>query len=187
MATGYAFGDLHAGGPATAALAAGHGALADRNVRRPPRINGYGNPSAWSVQKSPLFTAFSFLACKKYPPSLDFLLMTLGPVILTLGLLDRTWGPVGQRLILLGRVPLFFYLLQWLLVHALAVGLALVTGQPSDWLFGSRPFKNPPGYGYGLPVVYGMWVVSSLLLYFACRWFADSKRRRKDVWLLRYL
>ena len=149
-------------------------------------LNVYGNPTPWSVQKSPLFTAFSFLACKKYPPSLDFLLMTLGPIILALGLLDRTWGPVGRRLILLGRVPLFFYLLQWPLVHALAVILALMTGGPCGWLFASRPFKNPPDYGYGLSVVYGMWVVSTLLLYGACRWFADLKRRRKDAWL-RYL
>jgi uncharacterized membrane protein len=145
--------------------------------------NHYGDPDPWSIQRNPLFTAFSFLACEKYPPSLLFLLMTLGPVILALGLLDRTWGPAGQRLVMLGRVPLFFYLVQWPLVHALALIVAILNGQPYHWLFASRPFRNPPGSGFGLPIVYGMWVVAILLLYPACRWFADLKRRRKDAWL----
>jgi uncharacterized membrane protein len=149
-------------------------------------LNVYGNPSVWTVQKSPLLTVFSFLACKKYPPSLLFLLMTLGPLIFSLGLLDRAWGPLGQPLILLGRIPLFFYLLQWPLVHALAVVLFVATGQPYGWLFASRPFKNPPGSGFDLPVIYGIWVITILLLYPACRWFAALKRRRKDAWL-RYL
>jgi len=146
-------------------------------------LNVYGNPTPWAVQRSPLFTVFSFLACKKYPPSLLFLLMTLGTVLLALGLLDRTWGPMGRRLVMLGRVPLFFYLLQWPLVHALAVILSVATGQPTGWLFASRPFRNPPGTGFDLPVVYATWVVAILLLYPACRWFADLKRRRNDAWL----
>ncbi len=184
MATGYAFGPIFALEPRRrrrVLLATGLALIGTFVAVR--GLNMYGNPSPWSVQKSPLFTAFSFVACKKYPPSLDFLLMTLGPIILALGLFDRTWGPGGKRLILLGRVPLFFYLLQWPLVHSLAVILALITGEPCRWLFASRPFKNPPGFGYDLPVVYGMWIISTLLLYGACGWFADRKRTHPHSWV----
>ncbi len=151
-------------------------------------LNLYGDSEPWSYQKGALFTAFSFLDCKKYPPSLLFLLMTLGPLILALAALDRESkaGPLGRSLITLGRVPLFYYLLQWILIHAMALILALATGQPARWLVASEPFHSPPGAGYGLPMVYLMWGVSVVLLYPACRWFADLKRRRKDLAWLSY-
>jgi hypothetical protein len=151
-------------------------------------LNVYGDLNPWEPQKNALFTAFSFVNCKKYPPSLCFLLMTLGPVLLALGLADRRWGPVGRRLVTLGQVPLFFYLTQWTLAHALAVVLSLATAQPVAWLFASRPFQSPPGAGYGLPVVYLMWGVSLAILYPLCARFADLKRRKgKEYWVLRYL
>jgi uncharacterized membrane protein len=146
-------------------------------------INLYGDPAPWSEQKSGLFTAFAFLDCKKYPPSLDFLLMTLGPSILLLGFFDRAEGAFGRTLITLGRVPLFYYLLQWPLVHALALVMALINRQPYRWLLAGEPFRTPPGYGYSLPMVYLMWGLSILLLYSACRWFAELKKRRRDPWL----
>jgi len=151
-------------------------------------LNLYGDPDPWSTQKDALFTAFSFLDCKKYPPSLLFLMMTLGPLILALAALDRESkaGPIGRALITLGRVPLFYYLLQWTLIHAMALAVALATGQPARWLVASEPFDSPPGAGYGLPMVYLMWAISVVLLYPACRWFGDLKRRRKDLAWLSY-
>jgi len=145
--------------------------------------NLYGDPRPWASQASPLFTLMSFLNCQKYPPSLLYLLMTLGPAIALLALLDRPVGPLARPLLILGRVPLFFYLLQWPALHGLAVAVAVANRQPYGWLLGGGPFGAPSGYGYDLPFTYLMWAVTLVLLYPACRWFADLKRRRADVWL----
>ena len=146
-------------------------------------VNGYGNPQPWSSRESPAFTLLSFLNCQKYPPSLLFLLMTLGPALLLLALFDRGPGVIGRRLMIFGRVPLFYYLLQWPLVHSMAIIVALASGEPIGWFFKDAPFNPPAGYGHSLPIVYLMWGIAVLLLYFPCRWFADLKRRRRDVWL----
>jgi uncharacterized membrane protein len=146
-------------------------------------INVYGDPEPWSYQSTSLFTVLSFLDTNKYPPSLLYLLMTLGPAILALGLLDRGLGALGRPLLTLGRAPLFFYLLQWAMAHALALAVAILQGRPYHWLLASEPFHTPPHWGYSLPVVYLMWGVALLLLYPPSRWFADLKRRRKDPWM----
>jgi uncharacterized membrane protein len=148
-------------------------------------LNVYGDPKPWSPQPSPAFTLLSFLNCEKYPPSLLFLLMTLGPALILLAWFDREREPgaVGRRLVTFGRVPLFFYLLQWPVVHGLAIIVALLEGQPIAWFFTDAPFNPPPGYGHGLPLVYLMWAVAIAVLYPACRWFAGVKRRRRDGWL----
>lgn len=142
--------------------------------------NDYGDPGPWTRQASVLRTALSFLNTEKYPPSLLFLLMTVGPALLLLAWREgRPSGLSGRVLETFGRVPLFFYLLQWptarllgLLFHALA-GKA-----PAD------PFGlSPPDAGFGLGVVYLGWVLGLGLLYLPCRWFAGVKARRKDRWL----
>ena len=97
-------------------------------------------------------------------------LTTVRAVFLALAALDRGLGRLGGPLLVFGRVPLFFYLLQWPLEHGLAVAFTALRGQP-------------PGYGQGLPVVYLMTAVTLALLYYPCRWFADVKRRRRDTWL----
>ncbi|HEV3167322.1 MAG TPA: heparan-alpha-glucosaminide N-acetyltransferase domain-containing protein [Isosphaeraceae bacterium] len=145
--------------------------------------NLYGDPQPWAIQKNPLYTVMSFLNCTKYPPSLLFLLMTLGPAILALAVFDRGVGPLGRPLITLGRVPMFYYLLQWPVAHGLAILLELVQGRTAEWLIGGISFGAPPGHGHGLGVVYLMWWVVVLLLYPACRWYAAFKQRRRDVWL----
>jgi len=120
------------------------------------------------------FAGVPFLANSQlgalYPPSLLYLLMTLGPAILVLGFLDRGVGRLGGPLVTLGRVPLFFYLLQWPLAHALAIVLAAARGEPPD-------------EGHGLTVVYLLWLVALLILYPLCSRFAALKRRRRDAWL----
>jgi uncharacterized membrane protein len=145
----------------------------------------YGDPQPWSPQPTDLFTAFSFVNCTKYPPSLLFVLMTLGPALLALAYFDREPGPLGRFLVTFGRVPLFYYLLHLPLIHGLAVALSWVEyGTVDFWFqapFGPRRF--PENYGYSLPVVYLLWGVVVLLLYPACRWFAGVKRRRREGWL----
>jgi uncharacterized membrane protein len=148
--------------------------------------NGYGDPRPWSPQPSALFTLLSFLDCLKYPPSLLYVLMTLGPAILLLAAVDGTQSRLGRVLITFGRVPLFFYLLHVPLIHVLAIGLACARYGKADFLF-EHVFtagpKLPEDYGYGLPAVYLAWLGVVLLLYPPCRWFAGLKTRSRAAWL----
>jgi uncharacterized membrane protein len=186
LAAGYGFGALLGGDPArrrARLLGLGLGmTLAFVALRA---LNGYGDPRHWSVQGDGLRTLMAFLNCEKYPPSLLFVLMTLGPAVLALALADRVPGPLAGPLVTFGRVPLFYFLLHFLLIHSLAVGLALARYGRADWLFGNLP-GGPPDYAYGLPGVYLLWVCCVALLYPACRWFAGVKRRHPGG-LLSYL
>ncbi len=156
--------------------------------------NAYGDPDPWSKQRSGLFTVLSFLNTTKYPPSLLFLLMTLGPAILALAWFESSssqpeassiWGKLRKAIIVFGRVPLFFYVLQWFTAHLISVGLHLAFGKPVAWLF-QTPLEwpnTPSGTGFNLGVVYLSWIIGILLLYPACKWFAGIKQRRRDWWL----
>jgi uncharacterized membrane protein len=150
-------------------------------------LNFYGNPRPWAWQNSPLDTLFAFIDCNKYPPSLLYLLMTLGPAILALGLFDRPAGAIGRVFVTFGRVPLFFYLLHIPLIHAVAVTLDYIR-------FGWSPFAHrafyevppdqlPPGHGFDLPVVYLLWMSVLATLYPLCQWYAGVKRRHPGGWL----
>jgi uncharacterized membrane protein len=144
--------------------------------------NVYGDPHPWSVQSSATFTVLSFLKVHKYPPSLLYLLMTLGPGLLLLVLFESWRGALASVLEVFGRVPLFFYVLHIVLAHALAGLVALWAGYGTGVLTGFFP-DFPSEWGYGLPVVYGVWLLVLALLYPLCRWFAEVKRRRSDWWL----
>jgi uncharacterized membrane protein len=154
-------------------------------------INRYGDPAPWSHQKSDLFTLLSFLNCTKYPGSLDFLLMTLGPALLLLALLDqRTFRPANP-LVVFGRVPLFYFILHFYLIHALLLmaswlrygaSAARFTFSPPPSMGGARELF-PADFGYSLWVVYGVWLVTVVLLYPLCRWFAKVKATRQKWWL----
>lgn len=188
MAAGYAFGALYgmeAARRRRILIRLGAGLLAAFVVVR--AINVYGEPQRWSVQKSFLFTVLSFLNVTKYPPSLLFLLLTLGAAILSLAWFERDRrGTFSRALITFGRVPLFFYMLQWLTAHGLAIIVGYLAGQSVAWQFAdplSRPFPNPGNLGFSLPVVYLFWIIGALLIYPLCRWFAAVKQRRKDWWL----
>ena len=150
-------------------------------------INLYGDPSRWSQQKSFLFTVLSFVNTTKYPPSLLFLLMTLGPAILTLALFEMgsPGGPIRKFFVTFGRVPLFFYVLQWFTAHVISIVLHFAFGKPVSWLWQSPLNFGPPlpGIGFNLAVVYLSWIAGVLLLYPLCRWFAGVKARRKAWWL----
>jgi uncharacterized membrane protein len=153
-------------------------------------INLYGDPSAWSTQDSPLFTFLSFINTTKYPPSLLFLLMTLGPGILVLGLTDKIDGKaIWQRIaITFGRVPMLFYILQWFTAHLSGVVLTLLAGKDISYLLGSPMGGQPPPTDAGFPlwVVYAAWVVGLIILYPLCAWWGGLKRRNKH-WALSYL
>jgi len=153
-------------------------------------INIYGDPSHWSSQKNVVFTVMSFLNTTKYPPSLLFLLMTLDPAMLALAWFEASltlFSALRNALVTFGRVPLFFYLLQWYTAHTIAIIVGLIAGQPVAWQFESPidKFTHPPtpGVGFRLWVVYLCWIAGVLLLYPLCKWFAGVKARRRDWWL----
>jgi uncharacterized membrane protein len=151
--------------------------------------NLYGDPKPWAAQKDRVFTLLSFVNCQKYPPSLCFLLMTLGPALLLLALFDwkrpRWLGPLR----VFGEAPLFFFLVHLPLLRALAVAANLFRFGRADWLFGPQPGPGhapiavPPNAGFGLGTVYLVWIGLVLALYPACRWFARLKRTRRSAWL----
>jgi uncharacterized membrane protein len=162
-------------------------------------LNAYGNPIAGVAASSPgewhplaaiPMTIVYFLDVEKYPPSLQFLLMTVGPSLLLLWCLDRFGHkPFTKRLtdplLIFGRVPMFFYILHLYVIHLLAIGAAYIFRQPVNWLWHGTFWMNsiPDNYGYNLSFVYVMWLTAVVMLYFPCRWFADLKQRRKDWWL----
>jgi uncharacterized membrane protein len=150
-------------------------------------INIYGDPSQWSPQKNLVFTVLSFVNTTKYPPSLLFVLMTLGPSILALALFESVSGRgwIRSFFVTFGRVPLFFYVLQWFTAHTISILLHFAFGKPTAWLWQSPVnFGNPvTGIGFNLGVVYLAWIIGVLILYPLCRWFAGVKQRRRDWWL----
>ena len=154
--------------------------------------NLYGDPSPWSAQPTAVLTVVSFLNCTKYPPSLLYLLMTLGPTILVLGLLEHVRVGARNPFLVFGRVPLFYYLLHLPLLHAVALvfaqirygRMAFLLDMPPS-LRGPRP-DFPVDYGYGLWQTYVIWAAIVLALYPLCRWYAGVKQRSRSP-LLSYL
>jgi uncharacterized membrane protein len=150
--------------------------------------NVYGDPSRWTVQQSGMRTVLSFLNTTKYPASLLYLLMTLGPAALILWMLDKGTPRILRPALVFGRVPLFYFLLHLPLIHLLALIVCYSRYRDVHWMFESArldqfPMARPPGWGYSLPVVYIVWVGVVLALYPLCEWFGRLKQRRTDVWL----
>ena len=152
-------------------------------------LNHYGDPLPWAAQKSALFTTLSFLNCTKYPPSLQFLLMTLGPALIIMSWLDRSRLSASNPLIVFGRVPFFFFLGHLAVIHGVTVLLNLLRYGTASFLLlpapsmGGPPQMFPPDYGFNLGVAYLVWLAVVVLMYPVCRWYATLKRRRKDWWL----
>ncbi len=147
-------------------------------------MNGYGNPFPWSPQRTPALTVASFLNVMKYPPSLDFLLMTLGPVLIALALVEGVRNRVTEWLSVYGRVPLFYYVVHIFVAHAVAVSIALVQGGELRRIpVVSNPELIPAWYGVSLPGVYLAWAFVVAVMYVPCHWYAGIKARRNDWWL----
>ena len=145
--------------------------------------NLYGDPQVWRSQTSAAFTFLSFLNTTKYPPSLLFLLMTIGPALLILAWAegvrkDSFWSRI---LVTFGRVPLFYFLLQMFVAHLFGVLLGLAVGKSVGHLFMNFPASNtdvPPDAGFSLWVVYAAWLGGLVLLYPLCLWYGRLKQRR---------
>ena len=162
-------------------------------------LNLYGNGEAgnpffssssvgpWKLQPSLTLTIIAFFNTLKYPPSLDYLLMTLGPALIVLAGLDGVTAErgLGRILLVFGRVPLFYYILHIFLIHALAIFVGFVYHQPVSWLWHDE--HSPAGYGHGLPFVYLMWSIVLLILYLPCESYMAFKSRHQDWGWLSYL
>ena len=151
-------------------------------------LNIYGDPSRWAPQRSTAFTMLSFLNTTKYPPSLLYLLMTLGPALLFLWAVDAGTPLWLRPALVFGKVPMFYYLLHIPLIHLLALITCYARYGQVHWMFESPGFPNfpitkPPGWGYSLPIVYLVWILVVGMLYPLCRWFAGVRQRRSDAWL----
>ena len=181
IAAGYAFGAVLMLAPERRrliCLAVGLGAIAAFIVLR--GFNWYGDPRPWRA-------GLDFLNATKYPASLCFLLMTLGPTIAVMTVFENARGAVARWLTVFGRVPFFYYVLHIPLIHALAMVVSRIRiGEVSNWLFADHPMAPPPppeGYTWSLPLLYVVWAIAIVMLYSACRWYADLKSRRSDWWL----
>jgi uncharacterized membrane protein len=151
-------------------------------------VDIYGDPSRWMRQKTAVLTVLSFLNTTKYPPSLLFLLMTLGPAIVFLWAVDRGTSRALRPALVIGKVPMFYYVLHFALIHLLAVVTCYVRYGSAHWMIespdlGHYPFSPPAGWGFSLPVVYLVWAFVVVAMYPLCRWFATLKQRRSDPWL----
>ncbi len=151
-------------------------------------IDRYGDPQPWHVFTQQSRTLLSFLNTTKYPPSLLFLLMTLGPILLLLRLFDSGMPRMMRPAAVFGRVPMFYYLLHIPLIHLLAVVFCYLRYGAVHWVFESPtlanfPFTAPPGWGLTLPETYLIWMFVVGLLYPACLWFAALKRQSSAPWL----
>jgi uncharacterized membrane protein len=139
----------------------------------------YGNPFPWPMQGGWVQQALGFLTTAKYPASLQFLLMTLGPTLALVPFADRAGGPVARILQVFGRAPMFYYLLHIPLIHLLAIVVDIVRrGGPDPWLFANHPAMPPPppaGYRWSLWLLYAITGLAVALLYFPCRWMAAKK------------
>jgi uncharacterized membrane protein len=142
--------------------------------------NLYGDPAPWSGQNGLVATVLSFLNCEKYPPSLLYLMMTLGPALMLLAAFEKAQGAVAGFITTFGRVPLFYYVAHLYLLHALALLYAWELTGDVTTLIGA-PHK-PAGYGLSLAGVYAVWLFVIVTLYPLCRWFAGVKRRRTEWW-----
>lgn len=187
MAAGYGFGTILALEPVRRSricLRLGLGATLLFLVLR--GFNLYGDPWPWSATP-PMPGWLSFLNTTKYPASLSFLLMTLGPTIALIPLLDRARGRLANWVTVFGRVPFFYYVLHIPLIHALALVVSRIRlGEVSPWLFTNHPMgapQVPDGYTWSLGLLYLVWAIAVVMLYFPSRWYADLKAKRSDWWL----
>ena len=146
-------------------------------------INVYGDPHPWHVtERGALGTLMSFLNTEKYPPSLLFVLMTIGPAAILCSFAERMHGAIKDTLVMFGRVPFAFYVAHLYLLHSLAIALGVIQGFDANQFF-VMAWAFPPGYGVPLIWLYPIWIGVIALLYPFCRWVAAVKARRSDWWL----
>jgi uncharacterized membrane protein len=152
-------------------------------------INQYGDPKPWSEQqRGPVYTFLSFLNLTKYPPSLLFLCMTLGPGILVLAFIENMQNRFSRIMNVYGRVPMFYYILHFFIIHIIVVALFYYMRRPSSEIDGrdSFFFFKPPAVGLPLSGVYAVWIFTVIVLYPLCKKY-DRYKSTHQNWWLRYL
>ncbi len=153
-------------------------------------INLYGDLTPWSIQKNNIYSVLSFFNVTKYPPSFDYLLITLGPALMFLFAIEKIKNKLTDFFLVFGRVPFFYYILHILLIHTLALlGLIIIGGDWHDMILTNDKFTDNTllHYGYSLGVVYVVWIGVVLLLYPLCKKYMIYKANNKDKWWLSYL
>ena len=153
-------------------------------------FNLYGEPHPWRTQDSFVFSLMSFLNTTKYPPSLQFLLMTLGPALILLSVMEAFGNHIPEPIIVFGRVPFFFYIVHLYVIHALAIVLLIYEGR--DWheyILSARRIMSGTlsDVGLSLGAVYAIWILVILLLYPICRWYQKYRENHPSKWWLSYL
>ena len=190
MVTGYCFGRLYRSGMEPARrnrmiVGLGLAIIALFVILRSG--NFYGDPLPWKVQPDWLFSALSFVNTQKYPPSLLYMCMTIGPALVVLGLLGNIKNRVTEFFSVYGRVPFLYYILHFYLLHIVMIVLWMTRGHSfAEGLKGipNFPFKFViPGEGYSLPIVYLIWIAVVLALYPVCKWYGEYKCTHKKWWL----
>lgn len=150
--------------------------------------NWYGDPIPWKEQNSPVFTVLSFINATKYPPSLLYLLMTIGPAIIFLAFIEKPLNRLGKIVSVYGRVPMFYYILHFYLIHFGFVIAAMLIGYKWDEAIVAGPVgQRLENYGFSLPVVYLVWLALIIILYPLCKWYDRYKTKHKEKWWLSYL
>ncbi|NJX16630.1 DUF1624 domain-containing protein [Tamlana crocina] len=153
-------------------------------------INVYGDLVPWAMQETTVKTVMSFFKLTKYPPSLVYLLITIGPSLLFLYAIERVKNKVTDFFLVFGRVPLFYYFLHVFVIHLLAiVGILILGGNWQDMVLNADVFRNTKliNYGYSLVVVYLVWMFVVALLYFPSKKYMLYKANNRHKWWLSYL
>ncbi|CAG5007571.1 hypothetical protein DYBT9275_04078 [Dyadobacter sp. CECT 9275] len=152
-------------------------------------VNLYGDPLPWLPQKTGFQTFLSFLNTTKYPPSLLYTAMTIGPALLALAFLEKSTNRLANLCMVYGKVPFFYYVLHFYTIHTLSVALFFISGYGSkDIISADSPFWfRPPTFGYSLPLTYLIWLAIVAGLYVPCIRFAAYKRAHSDKWWVHYL
>ncbi len=147
----------------------------------------HGDLDTWSTQKNPWFTFLSFINCVKYPVTLLFTLMTLGPILIVLSLTERSKGWISEKAIVIGRVPLFYFIIHFYILHIVALGLYIIIFSKSiseiDFHLQAGLGGISPGTGYSLVWTYVAWITLIILLYPICRWYNNYKSSHTNWWL----
>ena len=183
MALGFAAGPaIFSRDPATSRRVAWAGVALTVGFVALRGLDGYGDLLPRLENGGAAVVAMSFLNTTKYPPSLDYVLMTLGPALVALHLLRRARGPLAGALVTFGRVPFLFYVAHLYLVHAIAVAAGVAQGYPVSSMLVYHG-HTPAGFGFGLPVIYLVWILVVAALYPLCRRYAELKGRSRAWWL----
>ena len=150
-------------------------------------MNIYGDPHQFTAQFSPLYSLFDFVNTRKYPPSLLYLLMTLGPILIFLSIAEKVKGGIGDAIAVFGKVPLFFYIGHLFFIHALLLMTFFATGHSWHELEFMKSSEIPSTFGFNLGIVYGVWLSVVIGFYPLCGWYYKFKRKKKNTWWIQYL